>query len=131
VGCDVEVPLGAERIRPSPAEAGFGLHIVKSVHGVRAVADELIVNPRDRSVDDEIRGAALQALMSKPDVPADMIDVRDADGWLTWAGRSSTNPTATRRSRRSQDFPACAASRTGSRSSPRAATDRTASREQE
>ena len=61
--------------------------IAKSVRGVRAVEDELIVDPRDRSVDDEIRGVALQALMSSPEVPADMIDVRVADGWLTLSGQ--------------------------------------------
>jgi osmotically-inducible protein OsmY len=61
--------------------------IAKSMRGVRAVEDELIVDPRDRSVDDEIRGVALQALMSSPDVPADMIDVRVADGWLTLSGQ--------------------------------------------
>ena len=61
--------------------------IAKSVRGVRAVQDELFVDPRDHSVDDEIRGAALQALMSSRDVPADMIDVRVADGWLTLSGQ--------------------------------------------
>jgi osmotically-inducible protein OsmY len=61
--------------------------IAKSVRGVRTVEDEIIVDPRDRSVDDEIRGVALQALMSSPDVPADMIDVRVADGWLTLSGQ--------------------------------------------
>jgi osmotically-inducible protein OsmY len=61
--------------------------IAKSVRGVRTVEDELIVDPRDRSVDDEIRGVALQALMSSPDVPSDMIDVSIADGWLTLSGQ--------------------------------------------
>jgi osmotically-inducible protein OsmY len=61
--------------------------IAKSVRGVRAVEDELIVDPRDRSIDDEVRGVALQALMASPDVPADMIDVRVADGWLTLSGK--------------------------------------------
>ena len=61
--------------------------IAKSTRGVRAVEDELIVDPRDRSLDDEIRGVALQALMSSPGVPADMIDVRIADGWLTLSGQ--------------------------------------------
>ncbi len=61
--------------------------IARSARGVRAVQDELVVDPRDRSVDDEIRGAALQALMSSPDVPADMIDVRVAYGWLTLRGQ--------------------------------------------
>jgi hypothetical protein len=38
------------------------------------VVDELSVDPRDRWEDDEIRGAALQALMLNDDVP-DRIDV--------------------------------------------------------
>ena len=63
------------------------VEIAKSVRGVRAVQDELSVDPRDLWLDDEIRGAALQALMSAPDVPADMIDVRVADGWLTLSGQ--------------------------------------------
>ena len=63
------------------------IDVAESVRGVRAVEDELIVDPRDRSVDDETRGVALQALMSSPDVPADMIDVRVVDGWLTLSGQ--------------------------------------------
>jgi osmotically-inducible protein OsmY len=63
------------------------IDVAKSVPGVRAVHDELIVDPRDHSIDDEIRGAALQALVSSPDVPADTIDVRVADGWLTLSGQ--------------------------------------------
>ena len=65
----------------------LAVDIAKSVRGVRAVQDELIVDPRDRSLDDETRGVALQALISSPDVPADMIDVRVADGWLTLSGQ--------------------------------------------
>ncbi len=61
--------------------------IAKSVRGVRAVHDELFTDLRDHWLDDEIRGAALQALMSSPDVPADMIDVRVANGWLTLTGQ--------------------------------------------
>jgi osmotically-inducible protein OsmY len=61
--------------------------IAKSVRGVRAVEDELIVDPRDRFVDDEVRGAALQALMSSPDVPAEALDVRVANAWLTLHGQ--------------------------------------------
>jgi osmotically-inducible protein OsmY len=66
--------------------------IAKSVRGVRAVQDELVVDPRDRSLDDEIRGAALQALISSPEVPADMIDVRVANGWLTLSGQVKHQP---------------------------------------
>ena len=61
--------------------------IAKSVRGVRTVEDELSVDPRDRYIDDEIRGAALQALMADPDVPVDMIDVRVADAWITLSGQ--------------------------------------------
>jgi osmotically-inducible protein OsmY len=63
------------------------VEIAKSTRGVRAVEDELIVDPRDHSDDDEIRGAALQALMSRPQVPDDQIDVRVANGWLTLSGQ--------------------------------------------
>ena len=60
--------------------------IAKSVRGVRNVADELSVDLRDHWEDDEIRGAALQALMLNDVVPDDRIDVTVADGWLTLKG---------------------------------------------
>ena len=60
--------------------------IARSVHGVLTVEDELWVDPRDRWQDNEIRGAALQALMSNPEVPADRIDITVANGWLTLKG---------------------------------------------
>ena len=63
------------------------VEIAKSTRGVRAVEDELIVDPHDHSDDDEIRGAALQALMSRPQVPDDQIDVRVTNGWLTLSGQ--------------------------------------------
>ena len=65
----------------------LAIDLAKSVSGVRAVHDELAVDPRDRRDDGEIRGAALQALISTPDVPDDMVDVRVADGWLTFSGQ--------------------------------------------
>ena len=63
------------------------IEIANSVRGVRAVEDELIVDPRDRYRDDELRGTALQALMSNDEVPIDQINVTVADGWLTLSGR--------------------------------------------
>jgi len=57
------------------------VRIARSVYGVVAVDDELWVDPRDRWRDDEIRGAALQALMSNERVPAERIDVAVDDGW--------------------------------------------------
>ena len=60
--------------------------IARSVPGVVTVEDELWVDPRDSWRDNEIRGAALQTLMSNPEVPADRIDVTVANGWLTLKG---------------------------------------------
>jgi osmotically-inducible protein OsmY len=62
------------------------VEIARSVPGVGDVVDELHVDPRDRFLDDEVRGAALQALMSNGSVPADRIDVHVANGWLTLRG---------------------------------------------
>jgi len=60
--------------------------IARAVPGVLDVEDELSVDPRDRWQDNEIRGAALQALMANDAVPADRIDVTMANGWLTLKG---------------------------------------------
>jgi osmotically-inducible protein OsmY len=62
------------------------IDIAKSTRGVSKVADELLVDPRDRARDPEIRGAALQALISDPEVPEDRIDVTVTDAWLTLTG---------------------------------------------
>lgn len=58
----------------------------KSVRGVRRVEDELWVDLRDHWEDDAIRGAALQALSTAPEVPDDRIDVSVDAGWLTLKG---------------------------------------------
>lgn len=58
----------------------------KSVPGVRSVANELRVDPRDRWPDNQTRGTALQALISSPVAPDERIDVSVADGWLTLTG---------------------------------------------
>jgi osmotically-inducible protein OsmY len=44
------------------------------------------LNLRDHWDDDTIRGAALQALMSSDNVPADRVDVKVDAGWLTLKG---------------------------------------------
>ncbi len=62
------------------------LAVAKSVPGVRGVEDELRIDPRDHWEDDELRGAALQALMSSEDVPAERIEVSVAESWLTLKG---------------------------------------------
>jgi osmotically-inducible protein OsmY len=60
--------------------------IARSVPGVREVEDEIRIDPRDRWIDAEVRGLALQALMSDERVAADRVEVRVADGWLTLKG---------------------------------------------
>ena len=61
--------------------------IAESVRGVRAVVNELSVDPRDHWDDDELKGAALQALMSRDDLAANQIDVSVGSGWVTLKGR--------------------------------------------
>jgi osmotically-inducible protein OsmY len=62
------------------------VEIAKSVRGVDVVEDELSVDPRDRWEDAEIKGAALQALISDDDVPDEQLDVHVSAGWLTLRG---------------------------------------------
>jgi osmotically-inducible protein OsmY len=59
--------------------------IARSVRGVCAVEDEVRVDPRDQWKDEELRGAAPQALMSDDSVPADWLDVVIA-AWVTLKG---------------------------------------------
>ena len=69
-----------------PQQRHAAVEIARSVSGVRDVYDELSVDPRDHWDDAEIRGAALQALMSSSGVPADQIDVKVDAAWLTVEG---------------------------------------------
>jgi osmotically-inducible protein OsmY len=57
--------------------------------GVVDVDDQLKVNLLGSSVrhDDEIRGAALQILIWDAEVPAESVDVRVQEGWVTLTGR--------------------------------------------
>ena len=71
----------------SPHQRRVAVDIARSVRGVRTVVDELSIDLRDNSRDDELRGAALQALMRSPDVPDEQVDATVADGWLTLTGR--------------------------------------------
>jgi osmotically-inducible protein OsmY len=71
----------------SPNQRRLAVEIARSVRGVRAVSDELSINPRDNWRDDELRGVVLQALMASPDVPHEEIDAKVANGWLTLTGR--------------------------------------------
>jgi osmotically-inducible protein OsmY len=70
----------------TPQQRHAAVEIAKSVRGVREVYDELSVDLRAHWEDAEIRGAALQALMSSPDVPADQLEVKVDSAWLTMKG---------------------------------------------
>jgi osmotically-inducible protein OsmY len=70
----------------SPGQRHAAVEIAKSVRGVREVEDELNVDIRDHWDDDELRGAALQALSSADDVPDDLVAARVSAGWLTLSG---------------------------------------------
>lgn len=64
----------------------MAVRIAESIRGVRVVEDELRVKPRDRWPDDELRGAALQALISSNEVPDERIEANVSNGWLTLKG---------------------------------------------
>jgi osmotically-inducible protein OsmY len=68
------------------AERRAAVDVAKSIPGVRLVEDDLSVDLRDNWNDNEIKGAVLQALMSSPGVPADVIDVSVSAGWVTLKG---------------------------------------------
>ena len=70
----------------SPHQRRAALEVARSARGVHQVENELRIDPRDRWMDAEVRGAALQALMSAEPVPADRIEISVADGWLTLKG---------------------------------------------
>ena len=71
----------------SPHQRVAAVEIAKSVPGVREVVDELSVDLRDRWGDDELRGAALQALMSEVDTGDGWVDVAVDAGWVTLTGQ--------------------------------------------
>jgi osmotically-inducible protein OsmY len=60
--------------------------IAGEVRGVRRVEDDLTVDLRDHWDDEQLRGAALQALIDDDDVPADQIDATVSSAWLTLSG---------------------------------------------
>ena len=70
----------------TPEQRRAAVRIARSTRGVRVVQDELRVDPRDRWLDDELRGVALQALMSSAHVPAERIEATVSNGWLTLKG---------------------------------------------
>ena len=104
---EIRAAYAADDRIPHPAEIAVGEHggtvtlrgrlgslhqlraaveIAKSVRGVRELDNELTLDPRDRWSDGELRGVALQAVMSSEDVPADHIEIHVTNGWLTMKG---------------------------------------------
>lgn len=74
------VPAYADKIAAERA--------VKSIAGVRAVANDIDVKPQiaGQRADSEIAEAVLSALQSNVSVPADRITVVVRDGWITLEG---------------------------------------------
>ncbi len=70
----------------TPRQLRAAVQIAKAVPGVHDVQDELKIDPRDHFDDDQMRGVAIQALISDPEVPDDRIEVSVADAWLTLKG---------------------------------------------
>jgi osmotically-inducible protein OsmY len=70
------------------AERRAAMKDTRAVTGVQEVDDEIKVRLLDeyRREDTEIRGVALQILMWDTEVPADLIDVKVDDGWVTLKG---------------------------------------------
>ena len=70
----------------TPRQHRVAVQIAKTVPGVRDIEDELRVDLRDHFDDAQIRGVAIQALMSDPEVPDDRIELTVAEAWLTLKG---------------------------------------------
>ncbi len=70
----------------TPRQRSAADGIARAVPGVAGVEVELRVDLRDRWLDDELRGRALQSLIVDDGVPAERVDVAVSDGWLTLKG---------------------------------------------
>ena len=86
----ITAAAGAATLRgtlPSFKQRHAAVQAAKKVRGVEYVVDELTVKWfGDQRSDDELRGAALQALISDAEVPDDAIDVKVTAGWVTLKG---------------------------------------------
>ena len=70
----------------TPRQRSAADEIARAVPGVAGVEVGLRVDLRDRWLDDELRGRALQSLIVDDGVPAERVDVAVSDGWLTLKG---------------------------------------------
>jgi osmotically-inducible protein OsmY len=86
----ITVAAGAATLRgtvPSFKQRHACVEAAKRVMGVEYVVDELTVKWfGDQRSDDELRGAALQALIWDVEVPDDAIDMKVTNGWVTLKG---------------------------------------------
>jgi osmotically-inducible protein OsmY len=91
-----EIAVGASdgRITLRGTVESFGQHRAairdaRGTDGVYEVDDQLRVDLLGSSVreDDEIRGAALQMLIWDAEVPAEWVDLKVQEGWVTLTGR--------------------------------------------
>ena len=66
----------------------------RQIEGVREIDDQLHVElgPMNHRDDEQIRAAALQHLIRNSDVPAESIEVRVRDGWVTLTGYVEYEP---------------------------------------
>jgi osmotically-inducible protein OsmY len=68
--------------------AGEDAHAIEGVYDVDNQL-KVSLSGADRRDDDEIRGIALQALIWDVEVPADLVNVKIDDGWVTLTGNVS------------------------------------------
>jgi len=69
-------------------QRGAAVEDAEGIDGVDHVVDELEVRWLEDDVrDDELRGAVLQALIWDAEVPAESIEVKVRDGWVTLRGQ--------------------------------------------
>jgi len=72
----------------TPRQRSVAHEVARSAPGVRGVEVALRVDLRDRWDDGELRGTALQALITDAEVPADRVDVLVANAWPTLKGEA-------------------------------------------
>jgi osmotically-inducible protein OsmY len=70
------------------------IDVARQIEGVGEIDDQLHVHlgPMDHRADDEIQAAALQKLIRDDEVPAESIEVKVRDGWVTLTGYVEYEP---------------------------------------
>jgi osmotically-inducible protein OsmY len=70
------------------------IDVARQIEGVGEIDDQLHVHlgPMDHRADDEIQAAALQKLIRDDQVPAESIEVKVKNGWVTLSGYVEYEP---------------------------------------